>query len=1407
MTQTLTIAQLSQFSDAVYGSDGVGSPSGTGTVGTWLLMNANFPTLVSKAADGFVAQVWENQTTQEVVIAYRGTVPSNYATLEQDAYIAAGKLAPGATDAAALALQVQASLPAGYSLAVTGHSLGGYEAQYALTQLVDHGTGAGSPYATVFDAPGLSATVIAGLHHAPTYYSSVNFYAQGDAIHAAGIGAVQLGQLPAVSLSGVGPSISSEFSQAGAAFRLGLLGGLGVAIAAAAATLLYNWAVPAHSLNAILSSLGGPNGTNPTGNNVTIGNETEGGYLSANGATPPDPNLSDAANGATVIGDGTGSSLTVQVPNSSGAVLTSVSGVSGDGVLVPAADQSALQAQVAADGSESATSQALATGVIAPLESASRIYITESVTSTGAIDATMGTTPLGSGTDGPGQLTIPNASTNGRFEYGLPATGQTATETIVGENNQDTVWVNNGQTYTQLRGGAASSVALDTWVDASGTQYVFSSTAGSSTGSLTITNGILGSNTENSITIDNFNLATAQTASGYLGIVLPETLTLNASANAGVDPPAPNFLQGSSQSYTISVDAPSTTAQTITVTMSGAIPSDFEASVGDTIEQLNSNGTFNVTLAAGETNVAFTLTDVTADNGSSDIASGASLELSASLPNPDTLAGGTIPASPITFSYVPEASDTAPAPQPSNVVTGIYNSGTGITTYTGDGADDYITGTGTANLINAQNSGNDSIVGGSQANTINGGSGNSVITLTGTSDTVNLGSGFNTVSGGSGHDIIDEGGGDNLVTGNGGTDLIILGNGSSQIYAGAQASLATAIAAGSSGTATGTQGDFIAVGDGSNTIVGGSGNDLIDVGSGSDVIVMGPGNDTFEGGIEITQATTAWAATITQPAGTTGYTISQTGVAGYYENFTGTFPQPYNGIVPASATDDTVYGGRGNDFIALGNGNNYVETGNGNDTVLGGMGDDTIIAGSGTDNIRGGGGATYIEGGSGSDTIQGGDGNNTIIGGFGNSTLDAASGPAGTLAFAGASLEQNYVTGGSGNDVIYGSNGSDTLIAGTGNTTIYGQAGNENITGGSGNDFLVGGSGNDTIAAGGSGRDSLYANGSSSSTSILYGGGGVDVISGGSGTNTLYAGDGGTASGATSVFASQTDATASTTIYGGLGVDLLEGGAGSIVIYGGGGGTSAAPTSILASFGSSTLVGGLGTDFIQGGAGTDVLYAGDGGTAATPTTGVSGTGVSTLNGGAGPSLLQDIASGQDLIVSGSANDTMIGVGSDTLVAGAGNDLMQANAGSVNVEVNAGFGNDTILAHGGTANLLLGAGILATDLTGSVSFDDSGNSYLTLSGDGGSIDIENALTGVLVGAAYADPSTIPLVTLLTDVLGGDQTVAGPDGDNFMINLALRRRLPSSGFHSPTGHRSTGFQDQLDPCHGLRSRSRQ
>jgi trimeric autotransporter adhesin len=980
----------------------------------------------------------------------------------------------------------------------------------------------------------------------------------------------------------------------------------------------------------------------------------------------------------------------------------------------------------------------------------------------------------GQGVGSAGNDTLTAGGANNTFLVNLPLTGS-VTQTIVDSLGLGQIVVSSNGQFNILGGTAANPLTpvagqSNAWQDTAGTQYSFSS----STDQLTISEGYLGAGNE--VIVDDFIIGEGAgpdsytgTSGGFLGIFLPEQASLNASANSGIDPPAPNFIEGSDQSYTLSLDAPSTTAQTFAVTLGGATASDFEVSVGNILEQVGATGTFNVTLAAGETNVSFALVDTTAENGSSDLANGASLTLSASIANQNTLVGGNIQAAPLTFSYVPEASDNAPAPQPADTIVGVLSGG--VTTYAGDGGDDYMTGTGASNLFNAQSSGNDSIVGGTQANTINGSNGNSVITLNGTSDTVALGGGYDTVYGGTGHDIIEEGSGDDNISGNGGTDLVVLGNGNSQIYAGAQTSLANAIAAAAGATANGLTGDLIAVGDGSNTVVGGNGNDLIDAGGGNDVIVMGPGSDTFLGGTEVTQAVVGWTTTLASPTSPGGtYTLTETGVSAYAENFANTYPQPYNGSSGVGPGDDTIFGGKGNEFLELGNGNNHVETGNGNDTVLGGMGNDTIILGSGSDTVRGGGGTTYIAGGSGQDNIEGGDGNNTIIAGSGNSTILAANGPNGTLQFAGANLEQNYVFGGSGNDVIQGSAGYDTLIAGTGNTTVTGVSGNENITGGSGNDLLYGGTGNNSIAAGGAGRDSLFAIGSTSSSSNLYGGTGTDLIAGGSGVNILNAGDGGVAGAATTVYASQSDAAATTTLYGGLGVDLLEGGAGSAEIYGGGGGTSLAHTSILAGSGSTTVYGGLGIDIIEGGSGTDELYAGGGGTSTAPTTIGSGTGIDTLFGGAGPSILQDIQSGRDLLVSSTANDTMIGTGGDTLVAGSGSDGMQGNSGAVNFEFNAGFGNATVVSTAGTANIFFGAGDVDTDFSGSIVADSSNKLDLMLSGDGGSIDLESALTGGLSGVSNVGSSSILLPTFLGDVLGGDQTITNIYGGSEIVSLA-------------------------------------
>ena len=886
--------------------------------------------------------------------------------------------------------------------------------------------------------------------------------------------------------------------------------------------------------------------------------------------------------------------------------------------------------------------------------------------------------------------------------------------------------------------GSTATPSLSTNVATNGTDLTWAGGAGAytyifdePTSTLTVEGGALGSNT---IAIQKFNLEAAEKG-GFLGIQLAPVASLNFAATTGIDPPAPDFNSGATQSYTFSTDAASATARTVTVALSGVNAADFEASAAGSPVTINSDGTFSFALPADQTNISFVLTN-TADPGAS-----APLQLSATLSDPANPNLPGVATNSLTQNFVETSPDpfTTPTINTTSTITGAAE-GSSTWLYQDDGQNDLITVTDQPNIV------------GKNVSALQGG--NDVINISGTEPTlVDAGFGSYAINDMStSQNFITTGGNANsgsVVTLNNNTrDVALLGSGQNQLFGGAATNLASAINTANTGARTNQQGAFLSVQDGNNTIAGSTGNDAIIVGAGNDLILAGPGDDTILGGLDVTQAA-GWSASVV------GGVINFTNVSWTSHGYTVPNGVTYEGNADTTGLrfavgNDTIYGGSGNELIELTNGNNYVDVGNGNSTVFGGMGNSTIFGGSGNELVLGGGGSEYIDGGSGNDTLTGRGGNNTIIGGSGNDTIFA--GGSGT-SYATSETGLNYVDGGTGSDFIFGAGGSDTLIGGMGNVSIQGGAGNENIVGGSGNDILLGGVGNDTISAGGAGRDSIQAGGSSTSTTLIYGGDGTDFIIGGSGSNVIYAGDGGTAGAATSVLASGGDATATTTIYGGLGIDFLQGGAGSSVIYAGDGGTSAAPTSVVASSGATTLVGGLGTDFIQGGNGTDVLYAGDGGTSAAPTTVNGGTGVATLNGGAGPSVLQDTASGADLLVSGSANDTLFGTGNDTLIAGTGDDELAQVAGTATFQFNAGFGNDTVFGPdafgaGGVDNLVFGPGIAASDFTASATFDANGRPSLVLSGDGGSVAVAGGLVpGVIGSITFLDPSTRTLTQLI------------------------------------------------------------
>ena len=87
--------------------------------------------------------------------------------------------------------------------------------------------------------------------------------------------------------------------------------------------------------------------------------------------------------------------------------------------------------------------------------------------------------------------------------------------------------------------------------------------------------------------------------------------------------------------------------------------------------------------------------------------------------------------------------------------------------------------------------------------------------------------------------------------------------------------------------------------------------------------------------------------------------------------------------------DDTMYGGRGDDWMHGKGGNDFMDGqdgtdwmfgGFGNDTMHGGDGHDLMLGGNGYDEMHGGKGRDYLEGGFAADTLNGGKGRDILYG-------------------------------------------------------------------------------------------------------------------------------------------------------------------------------------------------------------------------------------------------------------------------------------------------------------------------------------------------------------------------------------------------------------------------------------------
>jgi Ca2+-binding RTX toxin-like protein len=423
------------------------------------------------------------------------------------------------------------------------------------------------------------------------------------------------------------------------------------------------------------------------------------------------------------------------------------------------------------------------------------------------------------------------------------------------------------------------------------------------------------------------------------------------------------------------------------------------------------------------------------------------------------------------------------------------------------------------------------------------------------------------------------------------------------------------------------------------------------------------------------------------------------------------------GSSPGSyASSATVYGGSGNDTLALSSGADYVYGGADSDFIYGGGGLDRLWGDAGSSALDEAAGSAdtitssnsanaTLWGEGGNDVLAGsGDGIETFYGGAGNDTIDNVSG-FGDVAY-GASGNDRIITadtayGGTGNDWIDGGfggtgvEGRDTIFGDEGNDTLFGYDANDKLYGGANADTLFGGSENDELYfnadSSTSGSVRLWDGASGSSFSLALSGTSYsfDTFFGDDGIDTLVLDDN------DDVFVNSPGDLNTGSGFGPGGVNRLAGieivlaGAGADIIglnhQNTGGGDSA---SIYSQ--NITIAGEDGNDVIVSGSGADLLIGGRLGTGA-------GTGNDTIFGGAnndviyGDSRANDgssVGSGNDLLFGGAGNDTIYGgEGDDTIFAGAGDDYAYG-----------GLGNDTIFDEGSSNGLFSAAGSDLTILT-------------------------------------------------------------------------------------------------------------
>ncbi|MDA8707977.1 hypothetical protein N9M10_01245 [Hellea sp.] len=563
--------------------------------------------------------------------------------------------------------------------------------------------------------------------------------------------------------------------------------------------------------------------------------------------------------------------------------------------------------------------------------------------------------------------------------------------------------------------------------------------------------------------------------------------------------------------------------------------------------------------------------------------------------------------------------------------------------------------------------------------------------------------------------------------------------------------------------------DIINGGTNSESIHGGDGDDYISAGTGANNIYGGAGIDTFavntrgsntttirdfEDGLEVIDLSGIGVSSFDQLVpflSQVGTSVRLSTVANtsnerlIIDNITLADISAADFIFDTDATartitgnnsQNTIFGGLGDDIINGGTNSEGIHGGDGNDFINAGRGGNTVFGGEGVDTFA------FVERGGHTTTIRDfEDGVEVIdLSGIGISSFDQLLpflSQQGTdvqlrtvwntsnerliisdITLADISAadfifdtdvtartiignnSQNTLFGGLGDDIITGGTNSESLHGGDGDDVLEGGAGSDSLFGGNGDDILFGGSGNDTND-GGAGIDLLTYINSSAAVNVNLGAGtatGSDAFGDtnlnienleGSNFNDILAGDDG-----------------DNVINGGEGADRLVG-----------------------SDGADTLIGGNGFDSVDysdaaSGVRFNVETGGTFGQAAGDTySGIERYFLSDFN---------DIVTGSDaneFFFGEDGNDTINGGGGiDRIDGGAGNDILRGQGGNDLIfgsaggdQINGGTGFDVASYENSTSRVVLNLG------SGGTLGDAAGDTYFGIESVRGS-DFDDILAG-------------------------------------------------------------------------------